>query len=114
MTETRTCVDLDRLSPKARRRLRSVERAQESMEAAHTAMSRLHSIPRAEAVKAMLEAAYREASEGFLEILDGDEARAQAAAADWAREALDDPATVVLDSETTGLYGAVDFLEWRW
>lgn len=44
-------------------------------------------------------------------ILDREREAAGERADSWAREVLDDPATVILDSETTGLSSPVDFVE---
>lgn len=105
---TRKPPGLDELARMSRKRLKSCLVAQEQMQKAASTMS---AMPRGEVVWAMLGAAHRKANKSFRAILDKEVVRAKIAAMTWARSVLDDPSTVILDSETTGLGAPVDFIE---
>ena len=99
---------LDRVKYFCRHDLDNIEAARQGMAAAHEAA---RFFPRGDEVQQMLEAAGRRARETRENILEEEATRAKEAARTWAREVLEDPNTVVFDSETTGLHGDVDFLE---
>lgn len=99
---------LDEVSAKAIRRLEKILSAREDMERAHRPFGR---IPRGRVVQALLEAAYEETKKSFRLVLDKEKTRAKRASQTWVREVLDDPDTVIFDSETTGLIDPIDFLE---
>ena len=99
---------LDEVSSQARSRIQRIKRARREME--HTDRL-LGGVPGREVVRALLSAAYKETERSWRKVLDKEQVRAKRAAQSWARQALDDPNTVILDTETTGLHGEVDFLE---
>ena len=99
---------LDEVSSQARSRIKRIKSARREMEVADR---QLGGVPGREVVRALLSAAYKETERSWRKVLDKEQVRAKRAAQRWARAALDDPLTVILDTETTGLHGEVDFLE---
>ncbi len=99
---------MDELSRHTRRQLQTCLEAHENIESIRLDAARL---PRGRVVSALLQASRHELSRSFDKILDKERTRAKRDAQTWARQILDDPDTVILDSETTGLFDPIDFVE---
>lgn len=99
---------LDKVSLETIGRLKRVQSAQEAMIQANEEMKGL---PGGKAVGMILKAAYDESQESFRLIQEKEKVRAKRAARTWARGVLDDPSTVILDTELTGGFLSQDIIE---